>query len=341
MRYRYRGYAGPVWLAFMPNWVGDFIMAFASVDEFFGSFLLFGRASFYELIAGRYERSFYIEKSGKFVKDLFSIFRSKAYKSVLFPNSFSSALIMVLGGMKKVVGLPTDFRSWLLTDRVEVEDFSDLHQAEVYRRILEPIGFRYSGPIKTRVYLKDEDVYWALDFLKNIGFERGNTVLIHPGASKRERCWPVDRYRVIVERLLKRGYNVIILGSKMEEDLGKALAEGLKGVLDLTSYGLPLGKLAAIILNGGFLFIGNDSGPIHIASCGVERIVGIYGSSSPRKTGPVISEGTKFFPVTKNFKCSPCRERFFRDCESIKGYPPCIYEITVDDVWEVLNEAFI
>lgn len=334
----------PDWLAFMPNWVGDFLMAFASLDEFFGSFLIFAPANFYDLIAGKYDPFLFIprerSKSG-FFKNFYSIFRSKIYKTILFPNSFSSALLVSLCGMKRIVGLPTDFRFWLITDRVEIEDLENLHQAEIYRRILEEAGFRYDGSMRSRVYLREEDVGWALDFMGKMGIVREETVLIHPGASKRERCWPPARFREIVSRLLKRGLRVVIVGSRKEADLGEMISRDLPGVIDVTKYDLPLGKLSALILKGGFLFIGNDSGPIHIASCGVPNIIGIYGPGSPRKTGPLSGENTRFIPVTKSLPCSPCRERFFKDCRPVEGLPPCIYNISVADLWEAVDEILL
>ncbi len=336
--------ADPAWLAFMPNWVGDFLMAFASLDEFFGSFLIFAPPNFYDLIAGKYDPSLFIGRERSklgFFKNFYAIFRSRIYRAVLFPNSFSSALLVSLCGMKRIVGLPTDFRFWLLTDRVDIQDLENLHQAEVYRKILEEAGFRYDGPIRSRVYLREEDVEWALDFMGKMGIRREETVLIHPGASKRERCWPPARFREIVSRLLRRGFKVVILGSRREADLGEMISRDLSGVIDVTRYDLPLGKLSALILNGGFIFIGNDSGPLHIASCGVPNIIGIYGPGSPKKTGPLFGESTRFIPVTRNFPCSPCRERFFRDCRPIEGLPPCIYDIGVDDVWEAIDEILL
>lgn len=336
--------ADPDWVVILPNWVGDFIMAFASLDVHFGSFVLCGKKSFFELVRGRYPRSLWVEKeqgfSGFFLT-LFRLMKTTATGAVLLPNSFGSAVVTTLSGMRKVVGLPTDFRWWLLTKRVSIENLKDLHQAEVYRRIVISTGFSVKGDLRSRIYLAKEDIKWALEFLRREKIDPEKTVIVHPGASKPYRRWPKDRFRIVVRYIVDRGYKVLLIGSRGESEVCNFIGSGMKGVYNVSLLDLPLGRLAALITLGGSVFLGNDSGPIHIASTSIRSIVGIYGSTNPKKTGPLVSEGAKFIPVTKMYPCSPCRERFFKDCEPVNGLPPCINAIKVEDVIEALDEVIL
>ena len=84
------------------------------------------------------------------------------------------------------------------------------------------------------------------------------------------------------------------------------------------------------------IFIVNDSGPLHLAQqCGAS-VVGIYGPGDPKITGlRSLSSGEV---VYHSFPCSPCRQRFFAECEPSQNQKPfCIETITVEEVWRVVK----
>lgn len=325
----------------LPNWVGDFLMAFASLDPVMEkeNLLLCGKKGFYELIRGKYKEEIWIEKEKGLAGALRTVRRlmkSPATTAVLLPNSFSSALIATLSGMSKVVGIPKDGRFFLLTRKVKVDE--SLHQAEIYRRILEEAGLSFEGGLTGRIYLSRNDRSWAEERLRELGWEDKRIAVIHPGASKPERCWPAERFGEIARRLEELNYKVAVVGSGKEAELGEKVAKSLssESFYNLAKESVPLGKLSAFI-EKAHIFVGNDSGPIHIAgACGL-KVVGIYGPSLPEKTGPVMGEGGVFKGVSLRMDCSPCRERFFKECTPINGKPPCIWEITTEMVWEALK----
>ena len=324
----------------LPNWVGDFLMAFCWLDGTLEdqNVCLCGKPRFYELIRGKYPPSIWIPRYtgfGGFFRTVRALFNTRAYEAILLPNSLSSALLANLSGMRKITGRPTDGRFFLLTKRVYVSD--ELHQAEVYRRVLEAGGLKVKEDAESNIYLSDEDIKWARQTLRERFGERP-LCAIHPGASKKERRWPVSRFAEIALRLSKRGYAVVVVGSGSEGFLGELICSHVaEGCYNAAEGDLSLGKLAALISQCQ-LFVGNDSGPAHIAAaCGL-RVVVIYGPGSPAKTSPVLNRKALFSAVTLNYHCSPCRERFFRDCEPIRGIPPCIWNIDVEMVWERLKE---
>ncbi len=328
----------------LPNWVGDFLMAFASLDPIMEKekILLCGKEAFYELIKGKYPKNLWIEKEKGFIGNLKTIrklMKSQATTAVLLPNSFSSALIATLSGMSKIVGIPKDSRFFLLTHKVSVDE--SLHQAEIYRKILEAAKLQFEGKLTGRIYISIEDKNWANNKLKELNWEKEKIIGIHPGASKIERCWPVERFAEIALKAVKEGFKIIVLGSKREAELGKIIGENIpsSSFYNLAQENVSLGKLAAF-MEKLYIFLGNDSGPIHIAgACGV-KIIGIYGPSTPEKTKPLLSEKAIFKAVTLKMDCSPCRERFFKECKPIEGKPPCIWGITTDMVWSAI-ETFL
>ena len=310
-------------------------MAFSCLDPVLdrGDILLFGKPRFYQLIRGRYPQDIWIPKGRSFWGNWWRLFRSGAYTAVLLPNSFSSALHATLAGMK-AVGVPADFRGFLLNKRVLVKD--SLHQAEIYRRVLEAAGLSVPLPLSSRLYLSREDEEWAEEKLRNLGWENTPIFIIHPGASKPERCWPVERFSEVAKRVSERGFAVVVVGGGADAERGRVIERAVKGpFLNIAAENPPLGRLAAFIKRGS-VFLGNDSGPLHIAAAVGLRCVGIYGTSIPEKTGPILNKNAHFIPVCSRYPCSPCRERFFKDCQPVGGVPPCIDAISVEMVWEAV-----
>jgi lipopolysaccharide heptosyltransferase III len=105
---------------------------------------------------------------------------------------------------------------------------------------------------------------------------RGPHAVIHPGARTTNRRWPAKNYPPVIEHLSKRGISVVLIGGDEERPLTKEIA-AVSSVpfTDLVGR-LSLGELAAL-LEGCCLYIGNNTGPIHIAAGVGARIVAIYG----------------------------------------------------------------
>ncbi|RLC46126.1 MAG: hypothetical protein DRH57_06670, partial [Candidatus Cloacimonadota bacterium] len=79
------------------------------------------------------------------------------------------------------------------------------------------------------------------------------------------------------------------------------------------------------------LFIGNDSGPMHIAAFVGTPTIGLMGPNLPEISGPV-GENTAY--IYKSFNCSPCNQRI---CHY--NYR-CIKSITVDEVFQKATELW-
>jgi len=93
----------------------------------------------------------------------------------------------------------------------------------------------------------------------------------------------------------------------------------------------------ATLLERCDLFIGNDSGMMHLASMVNTPVVGIYGPGSPLTSGPFM-DPEKIEIVSKNFDCSPCRQKFFKECKpSPHNKPYCLEDISVKDVAEAVD----
>jgi len=330
-------------LIVLPTWLGDFLMCLPSIKGLIerGKAILLGSDSFYPLIREELPSEFYIglkkRKKGSFLETVRKLWGIKAKRALLLPNSFKSALCVLLGGVPLSIGFPTDARRFILHKRVPFPD-KEMHQMDLYLYLVKKAGLYYE-PSSLDLSLSKEDLEWAYTVLKEKGWEKGSFAVVHPFSSKEPRSWIPSRFKDVIEAIVRDfKMKVMIVGSYSEHEKVKNLLKGmrernLKDVWDITLLDLHLGRLAAL-LSYCSMFVGNDSGPSHLAAAlGIPGVV-LYGSTSPKRTG---AKG--MLHIYKEFTCSPCRERFFKDCvPEVEGRPPCIAAISVDDVLEAIQK---
>jgi ADP-heptose:LPS heptosyltransferase len=107
---------------------------------------------------------------------------------------------------------------------------------------------------------------------------------LHPFASKRGRCVPVPVWIAVARALDARGFDVLWLGSTPE--LNEVRAQGgHAGWIYVDQFGPRLVDTAAAMARAA-LFIGHDSGPLHVAGAFGVPVVGIFAPGEPERTLP-------------------------------------------------------
>jgi lipopolysaccharide heptosyltransferase II len=100
---------------------------------------------------------------------------------------------------------------------------------------------------------------------------------------------------------------VILLGTPGEAKVSGAIAGGMRRTpIDLTGK-TTIADLPAL-LSQCHLFLGNDSGAMHVAAAVGLAVVGIFGPTDPLGTAPVTQ---RLSIVQEKPYCSPC---FLRHC---------------------------
>lgn len=111
-------------------------------------------------------------------------------------------------------------------------------------------------------------------------FNADGPIIIHPGSGGRDKCWPVDRYAALAQRLHRRGPIRCILGEveaeQPPEDFS-ALNPEIISTLDALRD----------ILETARLYIGNDAGPTHLAAQLGVPTVAIFGPTPPQVWRPL------------------------------------------------------
>jgi heptosyltransferase I len=122
---------------------------------------------------------------------------------------------------------------------------------------------------------------WADRTLKQL--DHRQFAIVNPGAGWGTKCWPAESYGVAAAALLKRGLAVVINYGPGEEDLAHAVhqASGTSALPVKCSVGelISLTRRAA-------LFIGGDTGPMHLAAAMRVPVVALFGPTRPERNGP-------------------------------------------------------
>jgi hypothetical protein len=139
-------------------------------------------------------------------------------------------------------------------------------------------------------------------------------VAIHPGAGNTTKEWPISHFSDLIDLLVaKNDVNVIIVGGPDERNLAEALRDDLLRPEAVVSVaGLTRMSDLPSLLAACALYIGNDSGPKHIAAaCGIPTI-GIHsGVVDATEWGPI---GRRAVALRRNMSCSPCYLANAADC---------------------------
>jgi len=153
----------------------------------------------------------------------------------------------------------------------------------------------------------------------------GGEILVHTGAGQPVRVWPLERYRKLVERLRQRNCPVQVACDPDQREWWQQAGE--------TKVATPrtVAELFALVDRAG-AFIGNDSGPGHLAAfCGVPTFT-LFGPQLPEWFAPL-------HPAAQVLEGKPCPYKPCSDyCRFAEAF--CLSQVTEEEVWNRL-ESFL
>ncbi|MCL4485719.1 MAG: glycosyltransferase family 9 protein [Nitrospirae bacterium] len=174
------------------------------------------------------------------------------------------------------------------------------------------------------------DPRWTEEADRFLGrtFPGGRPVLfLHPGGRHWFKRWPPDRFARLADRWIARtGGGVVVAGSASERTLVESVLSGTVGTEIIPLVGAPIGLLDALIRRAT-VFVGSDSGPLHMADAAHVPLVGLFGSTSPAVWGPTASSRREV--VYRSLPCSPCDHT---GCSY--GEKNCLASLPVEEVYD-------
>lgn len=111
----------------------------------------------------------------------------------------------------------------------------------------------------------------------------GDFVLTNPGAGWGAKQWPAERYGYVAKGLAELGLRTLVNVGPGEEKLAEDVESASQGVA--VSIGCSLGELIALTRRAK-LFVGGDTGPMHLAAALGIPVITIFGPTNPARNGP-------------------------------------------------------
>jgi heptosyltransferase-2 len=265
-------------------------------------------------------------------RNLIRRLRAEAFDlAILLPNSFESAAIVRLAGVRRIVGYARDGRSLLLTDAIARPRPGDLpqHERYYYLELLQRAGLIDSLPDVPEIRLE------GLDEARQRGkraFEHHDVRLpvvgVSPGAAYGSaKRWLPERFAESAGRLAASlGASIAVFGSDSEKGLCAQVAAVCSGtnLAGSTSLREFIDMTAACSV-----FLTNDSGAMHIASATGVPSVTVFGPTNEFATGPL---GPLARIIRQPVDCAPCMKR---ECPIDHR---CMTRVTPDQVVLIAEE---
>lgn len=153
-------------------------------------------------------------------------------------------------------------------------------------------------------------------------------VVMHPAALMDTKRWAAERFAELGGLMTKRGWSVVLTCGPNEEPIvGQVAGELPKSII---LFGLSIPELAELI-RGATLFIGNDSGPMHLAAAVGTPTIAVWGSSDSVRWRPW---GVPHRVIQNPFECNPCP-----GYNCLVAYSPlCIESVSTDQVSHAVRD---
>ena len=218
------------------------------------------------------------------------------------------------------IGYATRGRSWMYTDVVpRPADLGPMHSVLKQWALLEPLGIGPADPVRDAVEMPlDTAAAVRVErWLADAGIRPADPLMVlHVSAGNPFRRWPADAFASLVVDLARRdpSRRFVLTSGPSDAGAAQSIAERARE---------RLGPSAVAIVHGHFeidelralseraaVYIGGDSGPLHIASTTTTPVVALFGPTLAERSMPWrdrrwFTEAVDAGPLP----CRPCRQR--------------------------------
>ncbi len=318
-----------------PNWIGDCVMMIPALKSL-------NKNTDYKIDLILRENLLPIFEGFDFINDFIIIPKKMGMKNLikyskeikkrkydyglLFTNSFNSALLFKLGGIKEIIGYNRDMRGFLLDKRLDFEEWVKGHYYDFYLNIVKSFLGKKVEKEELEIPISINEKDRLIDKLKDFKINTNKMIGISAFSSYGEsKNWVY--YKELIEKINNhfKDYNVVLFGSEQEFEKNNQFVLSDKVFNLCGKLNLRESIIAISLLK---LFIGNDSGLLHISSVFKIPSIGIFGPTNPKNSAPK-NENLKI--IFKNVDCSPCK---YRVCPYEHK---CMKEISVNQVFEIVK----
>ncbi|MDD4979730.1 MAG: lipopolysaccharide heptosyltransferase II [Candidatus Omnitrophica bacterium] len=271
---------------------------------------------------------------------LFRIRKERFGAALDFSLDHRYGLIAKFAGIKKRIGFNYKKRGRFLTDRIDIDGYSDKHVVEYYLDLLKILAIIPQSRI-LELFVSEASRAKVKGIFGSYGVKDKDVVIgIAPGAGvswgqdASLKHWPAKKFAQLADKLIANfGAKIIIIGDESEKPIADTLMNAMREkAIDLTG-ATTLEDLSAVIDNLAVL-VTNDGGPLHMAAALGKKTVSFFGPVDPRVYGPYPVDEKRHIVLRSNLECSPCYVKFhLSGCGNNKE---CLEAIDVDSALDAV-----
>ncbi len=197
-----------------------------------------------------------------------------------FQGSIKSAVVASFSGARKIVGFahPREtLAAMLYSQRVETTDAHVVDQNLTLAKAVADLEGETGFELPKEVAAEE----WVSARLKELGVER--FAIVAPTAGWKAKEWPAQRYGEVARWLGERGIASLINFGPGELDSAQQVVAAAGSAAHLFS--CDIDQLVAVTRRSS-LFVGGDTGPMHLAAALGVPVVALFGPTDPARNGP-------------------------------------------------------
>jgi heptosyltransferase-2 len=311
---------------FLPNWIGDVVMATPTVRALRrqigseGKLIGIMRPYVADVLSGLSwldDVVCYDKQPGRFPfasrEDYEKLRAARLDRAVLLTNSWRTAWIAWRSGARERIGYAGDGRRWLLSTpvaRPPANGRFPLPTIDGYLRIAAVAGCA-TDDRRLELATTDADEQAADDVWQELGLPEGERVVMlnSGGAFGAAKHWPPEHFAELARRIVARGkYWALVNCGPAERHIARDIVSRAASphVVSLAHRDdLPIGLTKSCVRRSR-LVVSTDSGPRFMAIAFDKPVVTLFGPTSPQATA---THYAREICVTMKLDCQPCLER--------------------------------
>lgn len=240
-----------------------------------------------------------------------------------------TALQSLYSGAKVRIGFDFGYRRYFYNRVLSAAEANQGHEVEFHLYPLRSLGLEPGE--RTLVFnLTPDEVAYRRRFWQENRWENGRDVVgIVPTGGWACKRWPTENYIALGRSFAQHDIVFLIFwGNAQEREQAARIAQGI-GRAALLAPETSLRSMAALI-SGCRVVVGNDTGPLHIATAFDIPVISFYGPTSPQAQGP-WGQGHRVLR-DETLSCLVCNRT---DCRR----PLCMINIKVERAVQALGET--
>lgn len=335
---------------FLPNWVGDVVMAtpmLRALREHVGEagrMVAVMRPQVAEVLAGTTwlnETLLYDPHSPDFRERGWSLVRrlrqERADLAILLPNSWRTALLALAGGAKDRLGYARGGRGMLLTRRLYPPKADGRRLPVSAVDYFLELAYAAGCPVASReiqLATLPADEFAADAVWRKLRLPPGRQVVVlnSGGAFGSAKLWPTPYFASLASRLATRDRrHVLVICGPHERQIAAEIVRGAghPRVRSLADEHLGIGLSKACVRRAAAM-VTTDSGPRHFAAAFGVPVVTLFG---PTHIGLSENYHAQAIHLQRELDCVPCQKR---TCPL--SHHRCMRDLSIDEVYRAVKQ---